>query len=118
MLQAYPKIDTTFQIVDLDEYATHTDVFCNSSAKITYTNPRRLLKLHLELTNSEVQDVNYDRRFELSIQPVRTISTLGYAIPRLSDAVTGSGGNLAAVHFFVGAVGIIMLVATRAHSVL
>ena len=66
--------------------------------------------------------LNYDRRFDLSIQSVRTISTLGYAIPRLSDAVTGSGGNLAAVHFFVGALGIvgwvIMLVATRAHSVL
>ena len=40
MLQAYPRIETTIQTVDLNDYATHTDKFGHSSLKITYTNPR------------------------------------------------------------------------------
>ena len=41
MLKAYPKIETTFQITNLNEYATYTDTVGHSSSIITYTNPRR-----------------------------------------------------------------------------
>ena len=48
MLKAYPKIETTFLTINLNEYAIYADTFGHSSSKITYTIPRRtVFYIHL-----------------------------------------------------------------------
>ena len=41
MLEAYPKIETTFQTTNICGNAIYTEAFGHLSPKMTHTNPRR-----------------------------------------------------------------------------